>query len=170
MMALSSTIPTAPTSPPRQLVWSKEDVAVNGAAPLRYRVLPWDSSLTGLPSGARVKFHVEVRPHSISSALVRVYDVFENSPTAAWFAEPMRDKERDVANVDGINLVDTNGWTVSGSNAPVISTSNGAVVPIVTPDFVMTQDQSNQRFFGIEVQELNGLTTFFTIQVFAEVL
>jgi hypothetical protein len=131
------------------------------------RLCPWPVS--HMPPGSAVRFRFEVRSNSISSLQARLYDLNGAVQPAGSFnpTTVMRNLDRDVA--DALQLIDET--TVPDTQQGVLLwTELGMVDEINTPEFEKTRDDSNQREFYLEVENLEGVPVRYTLEAYAEVL
>jgi hypothetical protein len=164
----------------KQLSFPSQGTLAAGAKK-RFRICPWDSTNTHIPTGSKVKVQVDVRSQSIGTFAARLFDCYQTTGPGGRLpfnpSGPMRALDRNSP--DNLLLVDDNTdldpaalggallWnemgTVDEVNSPVIMSRP-------TPPDAMSFPGSNDYEFVLEIENLEGVELSYTVEIYAEIV
>jgi len=164
----------------KQLSYPVQGV-LSGGAKKRFRICPWDSTNTHIPTGSKVKIQVEVRSQSIGTVIARLYDCYQTRDALGVRlpfnpSGPMRALDRNLS--DNLLLVDDNtdldpvqfGALLWNEEGTVDELNSPVVMSRPTPPDVFPFPGANDYEFVLEIENLEGVAINYTVEIYAEVV
>lgn len=164
----------------KQLSYPVQGVLAAGAKK-RFRICPWDSTNTHIPTGSKVKVQAEIRSQSIGTFVARLYDCYQTRDSVGARlpfnpGAPMRALDRNQS--DNINLVDDNtdldpvqfGILLWNEEGTVDELNSPVVMSRPTPPDVFPFPGANDYEFVLEIENKEGLPIDYTVEIYAEIV
>lgn len=131
-----------------------------------YRICPWDQTNTHVPAGKRIAVKVQVRSYGLGTLHTKLYQLVQFPPAPFSPMTAMKNLDRDIP--DNILLIDRE--PADNQQGEIIWQELGMVDEQDSPEFVISQDTSNNKYFLVEVTNLETVDFPYSLEVYVTIV
>lgn len=127
-----------------------------------YRICPWDQTNTHISPNSKISFKVQVRSYGLGTLHTKLYQLVQFPPSPFNPMTAMRHLDRDIP--DNILMIDRE--LADNQQGEIIWQELGMVDEQNSPEFSISQDTSNSKYFLVELTNLEGVNFPYTLEVY----